>query len=98
MSEVDRDYSELRDIHPGWEVEETLWSDRQYSYHIQRRVTRDEEPQRPIESDDTFYYTRLDDEDLLEKILERTGEAAAIRQVAEEMQFDSYRDAQRERS
>ena len=24
MSEVDRDWSELRDIHPGWEVEETL--------------------------------------------------------------------------
>ena len=65
MSEVERDHVDIRQVHPSFVVDESLWSDGTWTYHIfARHMTK------VLENDDVTYYDRRSDEDILERLNE----------------------------
>ena len=63
MSEVERDHVDIRQVHPSFVVDESLWSDGTWTYHIQSDT-------KILENDDVTYYDRRSDEDILERLNE----------------------------
>ena len=74
MREVERESLDIRHVHGHFIVDESLWSDRTWTLHIQTGAAINETRQDPkptiLEADDITYYDRPTDEEILEKLNE----------------------------